>query len=125
MGILRELIGLSLIFAAWTNPLGVDILIRILMFILGFDLMSLIPKIGIFLADFLGLFGFFGLGWTLMLLLVVEIVATFLLISLVVNLIAKPIAVFVAAFFSLGVLKPALLIAVIDFILNLTRKYNL
>lgn len=125
MGFIRELIGLALVAAAWFNPFAVDYYIQILMFIVGFDMMSLIPKVGVFMLDFFGVFGFFGLGWTLLILLAVEIISTFFLIGLFINLTIKPLAVFAVAFLALGSLNFAIIVGVVDLLLNLTRKFNL
>lgn len=118
MGILREIIGFALIALAWFDPFGFDIMIRILMFVLGFDLMSIIPKIGIFVIDYL--FGFSWLGWTLLILVATELI-TMLIVGKIIRLIVKPLAVFTVSFLALG-LQPALIIAGIDLLLNLSVR---
>jgi len=116
MGVIRELIGIALVVVAWFDPLHLDLTMRILIFILGFDTMSLIPKIGVFILDYF--LGFAWLGWTLLILLATEIISSFLIIGKIVRLIVKPVAVFAVAFLALG-LQPALIVAGIDLLLNL------
>ena len=116
MGFLREIIGFVLVFVAWFDPLGLDLMIRVLIFILGFDLMSLVPKVGVFVLDYFIGFGY--LGFTLLILLVIEVITTFLLIGIIIKLILKPLAVFGISFLYFG-LQPALILAGIDLLLNL------
>lgn len=112
---LRELIGFVLVVLAWFNPFGSDIMIRILFFILGFDFMSIIPKLAVFVLDYL--VGFTWLGFTLLILVAAEIVVMLLGIKKI-NLIVKPISVFAVGFLAVG-LQPALIIAGIDLLLNI------
>lgn len=123
MGFLREIIGFALLFASWFNPLGLDAYARILMFILGFDMMSLAPKIAIFILDFF--VGFAHLGWTLLILVASEIISMFLLVGFFINLIIKPMAVFAVALIVMGTVESALAVAGIDFLLNLTHIFKI
>jgi uncharacterized membrane protein len=118
MGILREIVGLALVVIAWFNFFEIELPIRILMFILGFDLMSLALKFGVFVISYFGISFFASLGWTLLLLVVTEVVSSFLLIGLIGKLLIKPTAVFTVAYLALG-FQPALILAAIDFFLNL------
>lgn len=117
MKLLREMVGFALIFLAWFNPLELEAMTRILIFILGFDAMSMAPKIGIFIIDYF--FGFAWLGWTLLILVGAEAIATFLpLAEKIVKLVIKPIGVFAVSFLAFG-LQPALIVAGIDLLLNI------
>jgi len=116
MRFLREIVGFALIALTWFDPFGLDIMIRILVFILGFDLMSIIPKIGIFVVDYI--FGFAWLGWSLLILVAAELIAKFLIVGKIIKLIVKPLAVFIVSFLALG-FQPALIVAAIDLLLNL------
>ena len=115
MKLLRELVGFALVVLAWVNPFDFELKIRILMFILGFDAMSILPKIAVFALDYI--IGFARLGFTLLILVAAEVIVLLLEIKKL-NLIIKPIAVFVISFLSVG-LQPALIIAGIDLLLNI------
>jgi len=115
MKLLRELIGFVLIILAWFNPFNFDSMIRILIFVLGFDAMSIIPKLAIFVLDYL--IGFAWLGFTLLILVAAEIIVMLLGIKKI-KLIVKPIAVFAVSFLAFG-FQPALIVAGIDLLLNI------
>ena len=120
MNLIRETIGLILIFLAWVDPFNFSFPIRIALFILGFDMISWILKLLIFGIDyFIG----FGIGWVLLILLAVELITTFLLMRFVFDLILKPAAVFLALYLSNVSFEIALIAAGIDVILNLTKKW--
>jgi len=119
----REIIGFALIVLAWFDPFGLDIMIKILMFILGFDLMSLIPKIIIFVLDYLFFilnysFGFGWLGWSLLILVAAEALLMLIPFGKKINIIIKTVAVFGVSFLAFGI-QPALIVAGIDLLLNL------
>jgi len=123
MGLFRSLLGIALVMVAWFNPLGIDLYLRILMFILGFDMMSIVLKVGIFVIGFFGVFpGVTNLGFTLLILMAVEIITTLLIVGLIARMILKPLAVFVVAFLAGISLQPSLIVAAIDLILNLDVK---
>lgn len=117
MRFLFELIGLAMILFSWFNPFGLDMMIRVLIFLLGFDMFGIIPKIAIFVIDYL--FGFAWLGWTLLIMVAAE--AIVMLISKKINLIVKPVAIFAVSYLALG-LQPALITAGIDLLLNIGMK---
>lgn len=118
MGFLREITGLVLVILAWFNLFEVELPIRILMFILGFDMMSLTLKIGIFAISYFGFQFLSPLAWTLLILVVIEAITSLLLIGLIGRIILKPIVVFIVGYLTLG-LELALILATIDFFLNL------
>lgn len=119
MKLLREVIGFGLVFLAWFNPFNLEAMIRILVFILGFDAMSIVPKIGIFALDYL--FGFRWLGWTLLILVAAEAILTFIPFGKKINIIVKAVAVFSVSFLAFG-LQPALIVAGIDLLLTLSSR---
>ena len=117
MKILRNAVGFVLILLAWFNPLGFEDMVRILIFVLGFDAMTILPKIGIFVIDYL--FGFAWLGWTLLLMVAAEAIVMFIpLAEKILKYIVKPMGVFVVSFIAFG-LQPALIVAGIDLLLNI------
>ncbi|HKZ45726.1 MAG TPA: hypothetical protein VJ343_03410 [archaeon] len=115
MKFLRELVGFALVVLSWFNPFSFDLMVRILIFVLGFDLMSILPKLFIFVLDYL--VGFSWLGFTLIILVAAEIVFILLEVKRI-RLIVKPIAVFIVSFLSFG-FQPALIVAGIDLLLNI------
>ena len=121
MNILRETIGLAFIILAWLDLLELGIIFRVLFFIIGFDLMSLISKIMIFGLDYY--LDILGLGWTLLLLIGAEAAVSVLKLSLYLNTIIKPLIVFLIVYLNEFGLTLALIIAGMDLILNATKKY--
>lgn len=127
MKIFLRLAGIALALFAWFNPLGLEMLLRVSLFILGFDMMGIVAKIGIFTLNFFfPVFGYtFGIfSWTLLLLFASELIILLTSIALEYRLAIKPLAVFVIAFLSLG-LQPALVVAGIDLLINMTDKIRL
>jgi len=121
MNILKQILGVALISLAWFDPLGVNMSFRILLFILGFDLMSLLPKLVIFILDYV--FELSTLGWSLLLLICVETMLELLKLKPLVNLIIKPLVVFLIVYMNNLSLEFSVIIAGIDLLLNLTKKY--
>jgi len=120
MKLLKEVIGLALIFLAWLDPLKIGTSFRIILFILGFDMVSLLVKFLVFGIDyFLGI----GIGWTLLLLIAAEIITKFLLMKSLIDLIIKPLAVFAILILSNLSLEIAIIVAGIDLLLNMTKKW--
>jgi hypothetical protein len=126
MNILRQTIGLVLIIIAWLNPFGFGLPFRIVFFVLGFDMLSLVIKIGVFFVEYLLNYFFdfgVGIGWILILLVIAEIITKFLLFKWVIDLIIKPVAVFVILFYTGIIWEAAVIVAGIDLLLNLTKKW--
>jgi hypothetical protein len=120
MNLLRQAIGLALIILAWLDPLNLGINFRIVLFILGFDMVSLLVKFLVFGLDyFLGI----GIGWTLLLLIAAEIITKFLFVKSLIDLIIKPLAVFAILILSNLSVEIAIIVAVIDLLLNMTKKW--
>lgn len=120
MNILREVSGFALILLAWFNPLGLSLSTQIVFFVLGFDMISLPVKVLVFTGDyFLGL----GIGWVLMLLVIAEIVTRFLIVNFLFSLIIKPLVVFVVLYLSGLSFEIAIIVAGIDLLLNMTKKW--
>jgi len=126
MNILRQTIGLILIVIAWIDPFSLGLPFRIVLFVLGFDMLSLVIKVGIFIVEYVlsHYFGFgVGIGWFLILLLVAELMTKFLLFKWIVDLIIKPVLVFVILFYNGIIWEAAIIVAGIDLLLNLTKKW--
>jgi len=116
--------GLLIALIAWFNPFALDELVRVALFILGFDMMDMLPKLAVFTLNFFfpafgNAFGMFS--WTLLLLFAAELVIMVVEADRPHRLLVKPFAVFTTAFLSLG-LQPALLLSGIDLLINLTHK---
>ncbi len=127
MGIFGNILGLALVAVSWFDPFGFSLLVRIVLFILGFDMMGLVPKIGLFAIYFF--YPVFGtalgyLSWTLLLLFLSEISLSILHLEEPFRFFVKPLAVFATAFVALG-FQPALIAAGADLIFNLTHKIKL
>jgi len=120
---LFTLVGLVLVLLSWFNPLSFSITIRIILFILGFDMMAILPKIGVFVLNTVFPLGqaFGYLSWTLLLLFAAELMIACTEAYKSYRLIIKPAAVFIVAYLSLG-LQLALIAAGIDLLINLTHK---
>ncbi|MEM5802272.1 MAG: hypothetical protein QXQ18_02730 [Candidatus Aenigmatarchaeota archaeon] len=126
MGFIKEIFGLALVFIAWFNFFDLSLPIRILIFILGFDMMSIALKLGVFVISFFGFFpyfaGFSNLAFTLLILVAIEIILTIFLIGYVFTLILKPLAVFLVAFLAGLDINLVLILASIDLILNIPNR---
>lgn len=127
MRMIENILGLVLLLFAWFDPFGFGLAIRIALFIIGFDLMSIFPKVGIFVINFF--FPVFGesfgyLSWMLFFLFLSELVISYTESYKSYRLLIKPAAVFATALFALG-LQPALILAGIDLLINLTHKIKL
>ena len=122
MKLLRDLVGLALIFVAWFNPFDLSLPFRIVFFIIGFDATSLIVKVILFLLNFffpfLGVEGIF-LVWALLILILIEFIFSFFKISRFLIVLIKFLAIFFSIFFAMNDFQLALIIASIDLILNL------
>jgi hypothetical protein len=120
MNILRQVIGLTLITIAWFNPLSLGESFRIVLFILGFDMISLLVKFIVFGIDyFLGI----GIGWVLILSIIADLVTKFLFVKSYLDLALKPLAVFAILYLSNLGLEIAIIVAGIDLLLNMTKKW--
>lgn len=116
MGMLKDLIGFVLIYLAFFNPLNLDLPIRLILFLLGFDLMSFLPKIVVFLFDYF--LGFSGLGILLIFLLFADIVARVIFKGLAA--IGKPIIIFFLLYFISPNFAMNLAASMINFLINLS-----
>ena len=129
MRFLLTLIGFGIMLFAWFNPLELDMLLCVALFILGFDMMGIIMKILIFWVNFAfpvfgdGEFGeVFGMfTWTLLMLVLGEMVLIAIDAHRPFRLLVNPLIVFVASFISLGI-QPALALAGTDLLINMTTK---
>jgi hypothetical protein len=120
MNILRQVIGLVLIIIAWVNPLNLGENFRIILFILGFDMIFLFIKFLVFGIDyFLGI----GIGWFLIFSIIAEVVTKFFFAKSFLGLLLKPLAVFAILYLSNLSLEIAIIVAGIDLLLNMTKKW--
>ena len=121
---LLTFVGLLVSLVAWFNPFALDMLVRAALFILGFDMMAMSAKVAVFALNlFFPVFGdaFGTFSWTLLLLVMAELIIATIEIERPYRLLVKPIAVFITVSLSLG-LQPALVVAGIDLLINLTHK---
>jgi hypothetical protein len=121
---LLTIVGLAVALFSWFNPLGLDLFLRAALFILGFDMMGAVLQILVFGLSFL--FPFFGeefsmFSWTLLIMVLSELVLMTLDADRPFRIIVKPMVVFVAVFISLGP-QPALALAGTDLLINMTTK---
>lgn len=116
MNFLRELIGFALVCVAFFNPFGLNFLFRVVLFILGLDLVSLVPKIGFFLFDFLT--GFSGLHFFVLLLVAAGFITKFLAATL--SLLLKPLVVLFLVFLVRPELALMLSTFALSFLTNLS-----
>ncbi len=116
----KVIIGIAVLIAAWIDPLDLGRDFQIIAFILGFDLIPLIPKLAIFALDFY--FDISGLAGALFILLAEEIILDTFIIGKVINLIVKPTIVFLLIIINGLPVFLALVVAAIDFLLNLEKK---
>jgi hypothetical protein len=121
MKILGSLIGILLITLAWVDPFELGIEFQVLFFILGFDLMGLIVKLGVFAADLY--FDISGLGFYLVALIAIEALIYFLKLKKFVGYIVKPLTVFGIIYLSGLGWQLGLIIGGIDLLLNFSKKY--
>ena len=120
MKLLREVIGLALIIIAWVDPLNLQDNIRMVFFILGFDMISLFIKFIAFGIDyFVGL----GIGLVLIFSILAEIITKFFFSKSLLSLVLKPLAVFAILYLSNLSLEIAIIVAGIDLLLNMTKKW--
>ncbi|OGI16112.1 hypothetical protein A3K63_02485 [Candidatus Micrarchaeota archaeon RBG_16_49_10] len=121
MGLLREAIGLLLVVVAWTNVFGMGVEMQMLLFLLGFDFMSLIPKIALFLLDFT--FNLVGVGWVLLLVVAVEALIVAFDLKPFVGYILKPLATFLVLYANGVSVAVAFIVAGLDLLLNVSKRY--
>lgn len=99
MKILKDVMGLAVVLFAWFNPLGADIIIRSLLFIIGFELMSMWIKVGV-LAFSVLTYQTFGVTFSIILggLFMLDIVMRFLIPGVIIALIVRALLVGGAGF---------------------------
>ncbi len=116
MGFIKDLIGLALIFLAFSNPFGTDIIVRALVFILGFELMSMFAKVGILaLSIFFPIFGL--LPVFLIGLFVLEFVLSIIIKGFILSLILRPVILTIASLVISQSALPSVLVGIADFLL--------
>ncbi len=121
---LLKIAGLAIALFCWFNPLGFDSLFIVSLFILGFDMMGTMTKFIVFSINFI--FPVFGetfneFSWTLLIMFMGELIMMIISVERFYKVIIRPAVVFVAALLSVGI-QPALVIAGIDLLINLTHK---
>lgn len=120
LSITRQIIGLLLIFLSWRDPFSMGSDFQIVAFILGFDMMTLLPKIIIFGIDYF--WDISGYGLFLLIQLTEDIIFDFFLIGRMIELLIKPSVVFFIIFINGFGFWLAFITAFIDFILNWQKK---
>ena len=118
--ITRQIIGLILIFSSWVDPFSWGQDFQILAFILGFDIMTIIPKVVIFGVDYF--WDISGYGLFLLLQLAEDLVFHFFTLGRIIELVTKPIIVFLIIIVNGFGFWLALIVAFIDFLLNFKNK---
>ncbi len=121
MRILRSLIGLLLVTVAWIDPFGLGMEFQALLFILGFDFMHLVFKLGVFAADFF--LNISELGFYLVVLIGIEALIYFLKLKKLVGYIVKPLTVFGIIYLGGFGWQLGLIVGGIDLLLNYSKKY--
>jgi len=124
MSNLLKIAGLILAMFCWFNPAGLDAMILLPLFILAFDMMGMWMKLIVFVISVaFPIFGdaFGSFSWMLLFMFGADAVLKLLEIERPYKVLVKPVAVFAVAFFAIG-LQPALVIAGIDLLINLTSK---
>ncbi len=118
MGFAKDIIGLALISAAWANPLGLDLIARALLFVLGFEIMSMFVKVGV-LALSVFFYQTFGLLFSLILagMFGLELLLSFVISGLIFGIILRPVVLFAASFLISHAPLPSALIGLADFAL--------
>lgn len=116
----RQIIGLILVLSAWVDPFALGEDFQIVAFILGFDMMTLIPKTIIFGVDYF--WDISGYGLFLLIQLIEDIVFDFFLVGRMIELVFKPGVVFFIIFVNGFGFWLAFIAAFIDFIFNWQKK---
>lgn len=116
----RQIIGLILIFLSWLDPFQFGQDFQIVAFILGFDIMTIIPKVIIFGIDYF--WDISGYGLFLLIQLIEDLIFHFFTLGRIIELVTKPAIIFVIIFINGFGFWLALLIAGIDFLLNFQNK---
>lgn len=119
-GLVRQIVGLVLVTLSLLDPFSFGVGFKIVAFILGFDMMGLIPKIIIFGIDYF--WNVSGFGLYLLAQVVEEIIFYLFTIGRVIELIIKPAVVFIIIFLNGFGFWLAAVAAIVDFILNWQRK---
>jgi len=105
---------------AWTDPLSLGMDFQALFFILGFDIMSWIPKIIIFGMDYF--WDVSGFGLFLLLQVLDDIIFEFIPLGRLIEVLVKSSIVFLIIFANGFSFWLALIVAIIDAILVLQKK---
>lgn len=121
MSLIKDFIGIILIFVAFFNPFNLDFIFRLILFILAFDLLSFLPKIAIFIFDFL--FGFTGLGVLLIFLFFADVLSKIISASL--SMILKPLIVFGLIYLVNPDLGLSLFSSMVNFLINSFSYFKL
>jgi hypothetical protein len=125
VGFKKDLIGIVLIILAWFNPIQADIILRILIFILGFELMSFFVKLVMLIFGII--FPIFELlPIFLIALFILELILSFIITGMVFSLVFRPIILIIIGFLVSNSAIPSISIGIIDFIfIILGRKLKL
>ena len=118
--VFRQLFGIALILIAWFNYFALGDTMRIVAFVIGFDLLTLFPKFLIFGLDYF--IGLSGLGWILILSIIAELIAKMIFLGKFINYILKPAAIFIILYTNGITLDVSAIVAGLDLLINMTKK---
>lgn len=116
-----SLVGIFLMLFSWFNPFGLDLMLQIIIFVIGFDMTHVYVKILTFWINFLfpiggGAFDYFS--YFLLGMLGLDVLVAILSLVEWYGLILKPLFIFTLGFYTIG-FQPALIISGLDLALNL------
>lgn len=116
----KLLIGFTLLLSALMDPFELGADFQTIAFILGFDLIPLIPKLIMFGIDFF--YNVSGLASAFFVLLAKEIIIDAFPLGKLINLIVKPAIIFILILINGLPILLAIAVAGIDLLLNLEKK---
>ncbi|MFH8080900.1 MAG: hypothetical protein QXO84_03415 [Candidatus Aenigmatarchaeota archaeon] len=117
----RQFIGLFLVILSWSDPLDWGEDFQIVFFIIGFDMMSILFKLIIFSIDYF--WDISGYGLFLLIQVAEDIIFDIFTIGRIVELIVKPLVVFLIIYINGFGFWLSAMAAILDFIFNLQKKF--
>ncbi len=120
MGFFISLVGLALVSVSWFNLLELEQPLRLVLFILGFDMMGYWSKIVIFGLDYLFFETLGDLSWFMLLLIAVDVLTDVFFFKHLKKF-GKPLIVFLLMYTSGFDLDASLIVAFLDFLMNRSK----
>jgi len=114
MGLLRYILGFTLIGIAWFNPVTLPDEFRLIIFLLGFDLLPLIPKVVVFGVDFLLEVFEPLLAWTVLIAIFIDILLKLVLFGPLYSYVLKPTGIFFIAYLNGLSIELCVALAILD-----------